>query len=45
VIVTDSVMEAIKTSDWLQFENIGEVKLKGFDQPRALCRAQIQSDD
>jgi adenylate cyclase len=45
VIVTDSVMEAIKTSDWLQFEEIGEVKLKGFDQPRALCRAQIQSDD
>jgi adenylate cyclase len=45
VIVTDSVMEAIKTSDWLQFEEIGEVKLKGFDQPRALCRAQIQADD
>jgi adenylate cyclase len=45
VIVTDSVMEAIKTSDWLQFEEIGEVKLKGFDQPRVLCRAQIQSDD
>ena len=45
VIVTDSVMEAIKTSDWLRFENIGEVKLKGFDQPRSLCRAQISSDD
>jgi adenylate cyclase len=45
VIVTDSVMEAIKTSDWLRFDAIGEVKLKGFDQPRALCRAQIQSDD
>jgi adenylate cyclase len=45
VIVTDSVMEAIKTSDWLRFENIGDVKLKGFDQPRMLCRAQIQSDD
>ena len=45
VIVTDSVMEAIKTSDWLQFENIGEVKLKGFDEPKALCRAQIESDD
>ncbi len=41
VIVTDSVMEAIKTSDWLQFENIGEVKLKGFDEPKVLCRAQI----
>ena len=45
VIVTDSVMEAIKTSDWLRFEDIGDVKLKGFDQPRSLCRAQIQSDD
>jgi adenylate cyclase len=45
VIVTDSVMEAIKTSDWLRFENIGTVKLKGFDEPKALCRAQIQSDD
>jgi adenylate cyclase len=45
VIVTDSVMDAIKTSDWLQFEEIGEVKLKGFDEPRVLCRAQIQSDD
>jgi adenylate cyclase len=45
VIVSDSVMEAIKTSDWLRFENIGTVKLKGFDEPRALCRAQIDSDD
>jgi adenylate cyclase len=45
VIVTDSVMEAIKTSDWLKFENIGTVKLKGFDEPRWLCRAQIDSDD
>jgi adenylate cyclase len=45
VIVTDSVMEAIKTSDWLRFENIGTVKLKGFDEPRSLCRAQISSDD
>jgi adenylate cyclase len=45
VIVTDSVMEAIKTSEWLQFDEIGEVKLKGFDQPRTLCRAQIQSDE
>jgi class 3 adenylate cyclase len=45
VIVTDSVMEAIKTSDWLRFDNIGTVKLKGFDEPRALCRAQINVDD
>jgi adenylate cyclase len=44
VIVTDSVMDAIKTSDWLQFDEIGEVKLKGFDEPRALCRAHIPDD-
>jgi adenylate cyclase len=45
VIVTDSVMEAIKTSDWLRFDDIGTVKLKGFAEPRGLCRAQISSDD
>jgi adenylate cyclase len=45
VIVTDSVMDQIKTSEYLQFEEIGEVKLKGFDQPTALCRAQIEDDE
>jgi adenylate cyclase len=44
VIVTDSVTDAIQTSDWLQFDDIGEVKLKGFDQPKTLCRAQIHDD-
>jgi adenylate cyclase len=44
VIVTDSVVEAVKTSDWLQFENIGQVKLKGFDEPKTLCRAQIDDE-
>jgi adenylate cyclase len=44
VIVTDSVMEAIKTNDWLRFENIGDVKLKGFDEPKMLCRAQIDEE-
>jgi adenylate cyclase len=44
VIVTDSVMEAIETSDWLKFDDIGTVKLKGFDEPRMLCRAQIEDD-
>src|SRR5215212_3521688 len=42
VIVTDAVMEQIKTSEWLAFEDIGQVKLKGFDEPTALCRAQIE---
>ena len=45
MIVTDSVIEAIKTSDWLKFEDIGTVKLKGFDEPRVLCRAQIDFED
>ncbi|MDX6667610.1 MAG: adenylate cyclase, partial [Solirubrobacteraceae bacterium] len=44
VIVTDSVMDAIRTSEWLKFEDIGTVKLKGFAEPRTLCRAQIDFD-
>ncbi len=44
VIVTDAVMNQIKTSEYLKFEEIGEVKLKGFDEPRVLCRAQIDED-
>jgi adenylate cyclase len=45
VIVTDAVMDQIKTSEYLKFEEIGEVKLKGFDHPTALCRAQIEEDE
>jgi adenylate cyclase len=40
VLVTDSVIEAVSRTDHLEFETIGEVKLKGFDQPRSLCRAR-----
>ena len=39
VLMTDSVMDAIEDRDHLEFENLGEVKLKGFDEPRSLCRA------
>jgi adenylate cyclase len=39
VLVTDTVMDAIRDQDHLEFENLGEVKLKGFDEPRSLCRA------
>ena len=39
VLVTDTVMDAIRDHDHLDFENLGEVKLKGFDEPRGLCRA------
>jgi adenylate cyclase len=45
VIVTDAVMDQIRTSEWLSFENIGEVKLKGFDQPVGLWRAHIGGED
>jgi class 3 adenylate cyclase len=39
VLVTDSVVEAVRDSSHLTFEEIGQVKLKGFDEPRELCRA------
>ena len=45
VMVTDAVIEQIDTSEHLQFHNIGEVKLKGFDHPTALCRAQIGDEE
>jgi adenylate cyclase len=43
VLVTDSVIDQVAESDHLVFEPIGQVKLKGFDQPRQLCRAAIPS--
>ena len=45
VIVTGAVMEQIRSAEWLAFENIGEVKLKGFDEPSSLFRAQIQEEE
>jgi adenylate cyclase len=36
VLVTKPIVEAISDSDWLSFEPIGEVTLKGFDEPVAL---------
>jgi class 3 adenylate cyclase len=38
VLVTDAVVEAVDGSS-LQFDEIGQVKLKGFDEPAQLCRA------
>jgi adenylate cyclase len=38
VVVSDSVLDEIRGADHLSFENIGQVKLKGFDEPRSLCR-------
>jgi adenylate cyclase len=40
VLVTDSVVDAVDSSEHLQFAAIGQVKLKGFDEPRQLCRAE-----
>ena len=42
VLVTDAVTDAV-AADHLGFEDIGEVKLKGFDRPRRLCRAYGRS--
>jgi adenylate cyclase len=39
VLVSDSVVEAVHGVSHLSFEGIGQVKLKGFDEPRQLCRA------
>jgi adenylate cyclase len=39
VLVSDTVVEAVEGVEHLRFEPIGQVKLKGFDEPRQLCRA------
>ena len=39
VLVSDAVVDAVSGSSHLTFEPIGQVKLKGFEQPRQLCRA------
>jgi adenylate cyclase len=39
VLVTDAVTESIQRDGHLNFEDIGQVKLKGFDEPRMLFRA------
>ena len=38
VLATDAVVEQVEASSRLTFEGIGQVKLKGFDEPRQLCR-------
>jgi adenylate cyclase len=39
VLVTDAVVDAVGGGDYLAFEGIGTVKLKGFNEPRSLFRA------
>ena len=43
VLVTDAVMDAMGRQPHLDFEGIGQVKLKGFDEPRRLCRVYARS--
>jgi adenylate cyclase len=44
VLVTDSVVDAVSGASHLRFEPIGTVKLKGFDEPRQLCRANAREE-
>jgi class 3 adenylate cyclase len=44
VLVTDTVVDVVSGSSHLSFEPIGQVKLKGFDEPRQLCRAIRQEE-
>jgi adenylate cyclase len=44
VLVSDSVVDAVRGSSHLGFEEIGQVKLKGFDEPRQLCRASPREE-
>ena len=45
VLVTDAVVDRVSESDHLVFENVGQVKLKGFDEPRQLFRAAMPPDE
>jgi adenylate cyclase len=45
VLVTDSVTSALKKTDHLEFQGIGEVKLKGVAEPTRLCRVEQASDE
>jgi adenylate cyclase len=43
VLVSDSVVAAVGDAPDLGFEGIGQVKLKGFDEPAQLCRATFRA--
>jgi adenylate cyclase len=38
VLVTGQVLDDLPDVEHLRVDNIGQVKLKGFTEPRALCR-------
>jgi adenylate cyclase len=41
VLATDAVVERVAESEHLVFEGVGQVKMKGFDEPVQLCRATM----
>jgi len=41
VLVTGAVVERVAESEHLIFEGVGQVKMKGFDEPVQLCRATM----
>ena len=43
VLVSDAAMEAVRGAPHLRFEDVGQVKLKGFDEPRLLFRATLEA--
>jgi adenylate cyclase len=45
VLITDAVRDAVEPLDHLAFEDIGQVKLKGFTEPRTLSRATQASPE
>jgi adenylate cyclase len=44
VVVSDAVVERVAESEHLAFEGVGQVKLKGFDEPRYLCLATMPGE-
>jgi adenylate cyclase len=42
VLVSGAVMDTMKGVSHLRFDNIGQVKLKGFDKPVRLCRPVLE---
>jgi adenylate cyclase len=45
VLVTDAVVDRASGSADLEFEGVGQVKLKGFDEPRQLFRALTPANE
>jgi adenylate cyclase len=44
VLVSDAVVDAVRDSTHLTFDEIGQVKLKGFAEPYRLCRAMPREE-